>query len=65
MNLSDYLKPEDIFQSIEDAVVVIDDKWNYCYINDSAIPYFNRAKEKAIGKTIWEVFLNCRIPQWP
>jgi len=56
MKLSDYLKPEDIFQSIEDAVVVIDDDWCYHYINDNALLFFNGAREEVIGKTIWEVF---------
>jgi len=56
MNLSDYLTPEDIFQSIEDAVVVLDDKWCYCYINKHALPFFNSAKERVLGKTMWEVF---------
>ncbi|MBS1688086.1 MAG: PAS domain-containing sensor histidine kinase [Bacteroidetes bacterium] len=56
MNLSDYLKPEDIFQSIEDAAVVLDDAWRYLYINNNALPFFNKTREEAIGKTLWEVF---------
>lgn len=45
-----------ILESITDAVIRLDENWQYVYVNSKAAKLLHKPKEKLIGKAIWDVF---------
>lgn len=45
-----------IFESISDAVVMLDLEWRYIYANDKAENFLGKTKDELIGNIIWELF---------
>ncbi|MBU9723377.1 MULTISPECIES: PAS domain S-box protein [Bacillaceae] len=45
-----------ILDKITDGFYILDDKWNYIYLNNTAEKILNRTKEELLGKCIWNVF---------
>jgi PAS domain S-box-containing protein len=66
------LKSNDLnnfFDRIADAFFIIDNNWNYVYLNKSALTYHNKTESELIGKNIWALnpalldgaFYNCLL----
>lgn len=45
-----------ILESISDAFVAIDSKWNYTYVNEKALDLLDKKWQDIIGKNVWETF---------
>jgi len=45
-----------ILESITDAFVAVDLKWNYTYVNQKAIEILGKSQAELIGKKVWDIF---------
>ena len=50
-----------ILESIEDAFYVLDDNWQFTYINKEAETLFFRKREELLGKRIWDEFSETEV----
>jgi PAS domain S-box-containing protein len=39
-----------------DAVVILDAKWNFLYLNTAATQYLRRERDQLIGRNLWRMF---------
>lgn len=46
----------DIFETISDGFVAVDDQWCYTYVNRRAAQMLGRPKEELLGRVMWEVY---------
>ena len=44
------------FERIADAFFILDNSWNYVYINNASLKLHGKTKEELIGKNIWELY---------
>ena len=45
-----------ILESITDAFIAVDSKWNYTYVNNKAIELLGKSEAELIGKNVWDIF---------
>ena len=45
-----------IFESISDAVAIVDTQWRYIYVNDKAENLLHKTNSELIGNNMWEIF---------
>lgn len=45
-----------ILESITDAFIAVDTKWNFTYVNHKTIELLGKSEPELIGKNVWEIF---------
>ncbi|MDF2460762.1 MAG: domain S-box [Candidatus Saccharibacteria bacterium] len=43
-------------QKFHDAIVIVDAKWNFLYLNAAATHYLRREADQLIGRNLWRMF---------
>jgi PAS domain S-box-containing protein len=47
---------DNFFERIADSFFILDNNWNYTYLNKNAIELHKEKEEKMLGNNIWEIF---------
>lgn len=50
------LTVDEILNGITDAIIVLDDRWRFIFINQKTEQVWDKSREELIGQVIWEVY---------